>query len=260
MKISPVSPSSPLRYPGGKTRARKKICAYIPMHEKVLCSPFIGGASVELACATRMTVKGYDVFDPLVDFWNALLNNKNELIDAVMRYYPLSKTRFYDTQKNYTRLDNPIEKAAAFFVLNRASFSGTTLSGGMSPNHPRFTISAIQRLYDFDAPNLTVRKADFVESTLRNPDAFLYLDPPYLSDQALYGIKGDTHNGFDHETLSALLRDRNRWVLSYNDCALIREYYRDYRILPIGWTYGMSKNKASNEILVVSNDVEVPQP
>ena len=207
-----------------------------------------------------MTVHGYDSYAPLVDFWNALLEHKNDLIDTVMRYYPLTKTGFYDLQKNYAEIGNLVERAAAFFVLNRSSFSGTTLSGGMSPNHPRFTLSAIQRLYDFNAPNFTVKKADFVESILRNPDAFLYLDPPYLNGQALYGLRGDTHNGFDHATLSELLHERDRWIMSYNDCTTIREYYRDYRILNINWTYGMSKNKTSNEILVISNDIEIGQP
>jgi DNA adenine methylase len=249
-------PHSPLRYPGGKNRAMKEIYSVIPANENVLCSPFLGGASVELACSTRMEVRGYDAFGPLVDFWNVLIDDKNGLADAVMRYYPLSRTKFYNLQKIYMKLDNLMDRAAVFFVLNRSSFSGTTLSGGMSPNHPRFTLSAIQRLRDFDVSNFKVEKADFTESIAKNPDAFLYLDPPYLNGQALYGLKGDTHDGFNHETLADMLHERDRWVLSYNDCETIRKYYKDYQILDIDWTYGMNKSKVSNEVLVVSHDLE----
>jgi DNA adenine methylase len=182
------SPRSPLRYPGGKNRAIREICAFIPTSEKILCSPFIGGGSVELTCTVRMEVRGYDIFSPLVDFWNILLQDANLLADKVTSYYPLSKERFYNLQKKYLNLDNTLERAAAFYVLNRSSFSGTTLSGGMSPNHPRFTLSAIERLRQFKIHNLKVEKADFQDSIINNPNAFLYLDPPYLNGQNLYGI------------------------------------------------------------------------
>ena len=247
-------PHSPLRYPGGKNRAIKEICLHIPPSEKILCSPFLGGASVELACSTRMEVRGYDAFGPLVDFWNILTNDSKNLADAVTQYYPLSRAKFYDLQKNYVNLENIMERAAAFFVLNRSSFSGTTLSGGMSPNHPRFNLASIQRLRDFSVSNFKVGKADFAESILKNADAFLYLDPPYLNGQTLYGLKGDTHKGFDHETLAKILHKRNRWILSYNDCEAVRNYYQDYTILNISWTYGMNKSKISNEVLVISGD------
>ncbi len=136
-------PHSPLRYPGGKNRAVKAIYSCIPAKETKLCSPFLGGGSIELACTTRMQVYGYDVFSPLVDFWQVLLDDQELLVNRVERYYPLSRTKFYSLQKRYTKLKDQVERAAAFFVLNRSSFSGTTLSGGMSPGHPRFTESAI---------------------------------------------------------------------------------------------------------------------
>ncbi len=83
----------------------------------------------------------------------------------------------------------------------------------------------------------------------------MYLDPPYLNGQALYGIKGSTHKDFDHKELAELLSTRDRWIMSYNDCEDIRKYYKDYKIISIQWVYGMSKNKNSNEILVLSKDL-----
>lgn len=250
-------PHSPLRYPGGKNRAIKEIYSCIPDNETILCSPFLGGASVELACTTRMKVRGYDIFEPLVDFWNVLVDDPDKLADAVLRYYPLSRTKFYNLQKVFLNLDNILDKAAAFYVLNRSSFSGTTLSGGMSPGHPRFTKSAIQRLRDFRVKNFAVKQLDFAKSIEENQDAFLYLDPPYMNGQSLYGMKGDTHKGFDHAKLAEILYNRNRWIMSYNDCETIRKYYKDYQILSIDWTYGMNKTKKSNEVIVVSHDLEV---
>jgi len=248
-------PRSPLRYPGGKSRAVKEIYSCIPETEKVLCSPFLGGASVELACSTRMKVHGYDAFSPLVDFWNVLMEKSEQLADAVMRYYPLSRSKFYNLQKMYMNLDSRLERAAAFYVLNRSSFSGTTLSGGMSPTHPRFTKSCIQRLRDFHVSNFSVEEMDFRDSIEKNKNAFLYLDPPYMNGQSLYGLRGDTHKGFDHEALADMLRKRGRWILSYNDSEAIRKLYKGHQILNLEWTYGMNKSKISNEVLVVSQDM-----
>jgi DNA adenine methylase len=248
-------PRSPLRYPGGKNRAIKSIYSFIPETVTKLCSPFLGGASIELACSTRMEVYGSDIFGPLVDFWQELLQNPEELTERVRTYHPLSKSMFYNLQKRYTTLEDKTERAAAFFVLNRSSFSGSTLSGGMSPDHPRFNLSAIERLEKFHADNFNVECLDFKDSIQKHKDSFLYLDPPYLNGQALYGMNGDTHKGFDHQALAELLYERDSWIMSYNECDEIRKLYNGYTILTPEWTYGMSKNKRSNEVLVFSKDL-----
>lgn len=248
-------PRSPLRYPGGKTRAVKSIYSCIPQNETKLCSPFLGGASIELACTTRMKVYGSDIFEPLIAFWHVLLTNPDLLIERVKSYYPLSKPKFYNLQKRYVNLDDEVERAAVFFVLNRASFSGTTLSGGMSPEHPRFTESAIERLQVFSTENFEVECADYRDKIPKHEDAFLYLDPPYLNGQKLYGIRGDTHRDFDHNALAGLLHKRDRWIMSYNDCDEIRKLYKNNPILSVEWIYGMSRNKKSNEILVLSKEL-----
>jgi len=248
-------PRSPLRYPGGKNRAVKNIYSIIPANETKLCSPFLGGASIELACSTRMTVQGSDIFEPLIAFWRILLTSPELLIKRVKTYFPLSRTKFYALQKRCIDLTDEVERAAAFFVLNRSSFSGTTLSGGMSPGHPRFTLSAIERLKNFKCENFNVECADYRDSIPKHDDSFLYLDPPYMNGQALYGLRGDTHKGFDHPALAELLNKRERWIMSYNDCHEIRKLYKDNAILSVEWMYTMSKNKQSNEVLILSRDL-----
>src|SRR5438093_988787 len=94
-------PRSPLRYPGGKNRAVRSIYACIPANETILCSPFLGGASIELACTTRMKVFGSDIFEPLIAFWRNILTHPELLAERVKCYYPLSRTDFYDLQKSY---------------------------------------------------------------------------------------------------------------------------------------------------------------
>lgn len=247
---------SPIRYPGGKTRGVKHILKYFPPDIQRVCSPFLGGGSVELVLAGKgIEVFGYDVFEPLVSFWQVLLKKPEIIATRVGQYYPLTSKGFRDLQMNYHTIQNKEERAAVFFALNRASFSGTTFSGGMSPRHPRFTIASIERLRNFSAPNLHVSLGDFKAVLPKHADDWLYLDPPYLLSSRLYGNNGDLHTEFDHKALAEILHSRSKWILSYNDCKEIRKLYAGYRMISLQWSYGMNKSKKSSELLILSHDV-----
>lgn len=249
----PIHSRSPLRYPGGKSRGVSKILKYIPEETNELCSPFLGGASVELACAELgINVYGSDAFEPLINFWWNILQTPRELSDRVRKHYPLSKLKFYNLQKNYHSYSNELEKAAVFYTLNRCSFSGTTLSGGMSPGHPRFTVSAIERVRNFKANNFTVQCLDYRQALIKHSNKFLYLDPPYANNERLYGTRGDMHHGFNHEEFANDLKKRNGWILSYNNCEFIRNLYKDFTIVEPEWTYGMANCKQSKELLIIN--------
>ena len=249
----PDSSKSPLRYPGGKFRAVDTIKSYIPEGTKELVSPFLGGGSLELSCAfDGMTVHGADAFKPLVNFWEQTLRNPVLLSERVRQYHPLTKRKFYSLQKGFDKLKDEVDQAAVFYVLNRSSFSGTTLSGGMSPGHPRFTESAINRLRDFRSRNLNVSYADYKDTIEDNPGKLLYLDPPYDNGEKLYGDRGNMHWGFSHDDLADMLKSRDGWILSYNDCESIRSLYSDFEILEPEWQYGMSGDKRSKEVLVIN--------
>ena len=272
---SPLSPPSPaaavaesvrpvLRYPGGKQRAVRILTDYIPDGERELCSPFLGGGSFELHCAARlgMTVHAYDNFHPLVEFWRVLLSQPVRLADEVQKFLPcLERDDFYRLQKERGKFRSALKRAAVFYVINRASFSGCTLSGGMSPGHPRFTPSAVARVRDFPAEavaqNFSVGEADFADSIAAHPGALVYADPPYLlENQNLYGDRADRPGEFRHGALrDILLRRGGRWLLSYNDCEAIRDLYRGRAIISPRWRYGMSRDKASREILILSDEL-----
>jgi len=251
---------SPLRYPGGKSRAVKIISKYIPKDTTELCSPFFGGGSLEIHCAQNgIKVYGYDSFGPLVDFWQVLLKNPKKLAAYVKKYHPLKKEKFYELQKIQLESKSKLERAAVFFVLNRTSFSGSTLSGEMASggkdNNPRFTKSSIDKLKTFRIKNLTIQQSDYKKSIPTHKNALLYLDPPYLIQSKLYGKKGDLHKNFDHHTLVKILKKRNNWILSYNNSKEIHQLYSDYTILYPDWKYGMSNNKKSREVLILSHDL-----
>ena len=273
---------SPLRYPGGKSRAvsqivDKYIIPNIPKSNKV-CSPFFGGGSIEIDLAKRgFRVYGYDAFSPLVDFWQVLLKNPDKLANATEKKLRVSHAKFDEIQENFREKSKKYTKftnAITLYLLNRTSYSGTTLSGGMAIDHdksnrwekinPRFNEASVERLRNFSVEKLTVNKLDFRRSILKHKDAFVYADPPYyIGKKKLYGNQGDMQfDQKDHEDLAKILKNRRHWVLSYNDVPEVRKLYHGFEIKKLGWSYGMSsvksrKKKHSNEILILSNDIKI---
>ena len=265
------SSRSLLRYPGGKSRGAKKIFEFIPADTKEICSPFLGGGSVELICANNgMRVYGYDKFKPLVHFWNCLIKRPDELVQLVAGWWSTGTNGLseeFEERKEYQKLKtellspkpSQLERAALFYVINRTSFSGSALSGGVTAGNPRFTESSIQRILDFkdvnNTKNITVKHLDFTKSIEKNKQKLMYLDPPYWIKSKLYGEKGDLNfQEKDHLALFEILTKTKKWVLSYNDSKKVREIYHDYRIVPMEWAYGMknyngpTKNKKGEKI------------
>ena len=270
---------TPLRYPGGKSRAVKTLMGYIPDDCGELCSPFLGGGSFELALSEKgVKIHGYDGFKPIVWFWQALLRDPVRLAalaDATrtkrLRKYTyqgaeykarglLKKDfeRFRDEIRFALRMKHPFtfEAAAKVYAINRSSFSGATFAGGFSEraSYARFTDNQIEVLKKFKVDDFTVKHADFKDS-MKKHDCYFYLDPPYFLSGArnkLYGDEGDMHEFFPHLALFCELRKRENWILSYNDCPEIRDLYRDYQIHEAEWTYSMNKTKESSELIITN--------
>ena len=244
---------SPLRYPGGKSRAIHKITKYFPKEIGFISSHFIGGGSIELYMSNQnIKIKAYDNFYLLINFWNQLKYNKDNLYDSVIKYLPLNKSEFYELQSSILKEKDCLNMATKFYVLNRCSFSGSTLSGGMSPNHPRFNMNIINKLLNMNLDNIEFKCLDFEDSILKHKGNFKYLDPPYYIENNLYGVKGASHREFNHLKLNQILKTVDNWILSYNDCEYIRSLYGEYEIVELDWSYGMSKNKKSKEIIIIN--------
>ena len=84
----------PLRYAGGKSLAVGHVVEQLPRKVDFLVSPFIGGGSVEIACARELgiPVRGYDIFDILVTYWKAQLNSPLKLAERIAAWKPNQRT------------------------------------------------------------------------------------------------------------------------------------------------------------------------
>ena len=259
------SGKSPLRYPGGKTRARELLCSYFPDDMTEMVSVFLGGGSFELYMAARgVLVWGYDAWDDLVDFWNYALHHPKQLADMADESCPLPKNDYYVLRTLHEHLKKgTLDRAASFYSLNRASFGGC-VGGGWSSDHTdgrkkvqKYTKDDIENLRNFSSGNLHhVECLPFQESLSldMHKDHWLYLDPPYVmhtkSAANLYGNKGELHKNFDHVALAEILHTRDKWVLSYSDKPLVRELYSDCKIDAVSWKWSMGKLKDGDELII----------
>jgi len=254
---------SPLRYPGGKTRACKYLdnvfIKYFNVSKiKTITSPFFGGGSFEFYLQNKYNfmIEANDKFTPLYHFWNQAKINKIELCDKIEKLMGVSKEQFY-TYRSLIMEESSLTQAIYYFIINRCSFSGATLSGGFSKQASinRFTQSSIDRIRKLNLDNINFYNLDFVDffSKIENNNV-MFLDPPYYLEKKskLYGNNGNLHKSFDHKKLHTLLSTRDRWIMTYNDCDYIRILYKDYIIIDLKWSYGMNKSKNSSEIVIIN--------
>ena len=260
--------TSPLRYPGGKTRACKILDNILNKNLTInkydtLISPFFGGGSFEFYIQHKYNLKieANDKFQPLYTFWNQCKINNGQLCkELYTKIDTIDKETFKQYRNAIIGEKIQINQAIMYFVINRCSFSGATLSGGYSESASknRFTASSINRINELDLSNFNIECADFsdfIEDKYKNPNKrLMFLDPPYYLEKnsKLYGKNGDMHETFDHIKLYNAIKNKKDWIMTYNDCEYVRNLYKDFKIIETNWTYGMNKTKKSSEIVIIS--------
>jgi DNA adenine methylase len=249
---------SPLRYPGGKSKALRNILPHIPLNIAEYREPFVGGGSVLLAVKQLLgkRVEPYwinDINYDLCCFWEYARDEVNSLVETIGEFkYKYSEGK--ELFKYFTRDDlklNDFDRAVRFFILNRITFSGTVDSGGYSQKafESRFTDSSIDRLQKLSERLLSVHitYGDYEKLLFTEGDGiFIFLDPPYLNatKSKLYGKRGALHTSFNHEQFAENMREcRHKWLITYDDSPEIRELFSFANITEWKLQYGMNNYK-----------------
>lgn len=277
-----------LRYPGGKTRAVKTLEKF-SVGSRIV-SPFFGGGSFELSLLNKgKTIEANDKFYCLANFWNTVNTVPVELANIVEPFLgKVDKGLFKKMQEclkqveqDYWSIGEPLANvgefletvfgestltslAGCFYIVNRCSFSGATLSGGYSSSCSvnRFTLSGVEKIRSWQPTSkLSFTCLDYQNFlNVGEVDSTWFLDPPYMLSESpsnnLYGVNGGLHRSFDHIALERIVRDYSNnggfFLLTYNDSPMIRQMYEDYNILEAEWVYGMNKSKKSSEIIITN--------
>ncbi len=251
---------SPIRYAGGKSLAVGHVVELLPENTKRVVSPFFGGGSIEIAMSKELGLEviGYDIFDILCNYWKFQIE-KPELIYKKLKELKPNKKTFErirlilnDVWRKKVKLD-PLT-LAIYYVYNFNLSYGPGFMGWASDiylNETRYK-RMIEKIRDFDPKNLKVGCADFREIIKNHQNDFLYCDPPYYIGKdskmfrGIYPMRNIPvhHNGFPHEVLKDLLKNhRGGFILSYNNCPTIKEYYKEFQQFFPSWQYTMGQGE-----------------
>jgi site-specific DNA-adenine methylase len=247
---------TPVRYPGGKSRACAKMDPYFPdlRDYDEFREPFLGGGSVAIHITKKypdLKIWVSDLYEPLVNFWQQLQMFGDELSDVLStlkstystpdkakELFLLSKDKIND--KDMTDFC----RAFSFYIVNKCSFSGLTESSSFSPqaSNSNFSLRGIEKLPEYSKLIANWRITNYSYDYLMdgNKSAFMYLDPPYNIKDNLYGHKGSMHKGFDHDKFAsdcdACSMDQ---LISYNSDQLVKDRFKRWNAAEFDLTYTM---------------------
>ena len=247
---------TPLRYPGGKSRACVKMDPYFPdlRNYDQFREPFLGGGSVAIHITKKypnLDIWVNDLYEPLVNFWQVLQTFPDDLRDTLSREKsnhnnPETARELFLAAKDMVNdsTETSVDRAIAFYIVNKCSFSGLTESSSFSPqaSNSNFSLRGIEKLPEYSALISKWRITNYSYDYMMdgNKGAFMYLDPPYDIKDNLYGRKGSMHKGFDHDKFAADCDANNMdQLISYNSDQLVKDRFTSWNAGEFDLTYTM---------------------
>ena len=232
---------TPLRYPGGKSRAVNFLDKHLPQFDTYY-EPFLGGGSMALHVTQtrpRTDVWVNDLYYPLYCFWRSLQSQGDRLAHDLREL----KTELGESFETHREAFNNSKAALVgndeyqigfnFYVVNKCSFSGLSESSSFSKqaSQQNFTFRGIDKLpYIAELIQCWIITNQDYSNSLSRDDGFVFLDPPYDIKDNLYGKKGSMHKSFDHELFAALCNHSNqKCMITYNSDLFVKERFP-------GWT------------------------
>ena len=273
---------TPLRYPGGKSRACTKMGQFFPdLREYVeYREPFLGGGSVAIHVTKlypHLKITVNDLYEPLINFWSNLQMFGTELYtelknlkiahcnqDSARCLFDVMKETINDREKT------DLDRAVAFYVVNKCSFSGLTESSSFSQQASisNFSMRGIEKLpgYSEIISGWHINQYSYEYCFRENihDGLFMYLDPPYDIKDNLYGKKGSMHKGFNHDEFAKVCDEHDiPMLISYNSDQLVKDRFKNWNAAEFALTYTMRSvgeymrdQKERKELLLFNYGIE----
>ena len=247
---------TPLRYPGGKSRACIKLDTFFPDLTKYseFREPFLGGGSVAIHVTKKypkIKIWVNDLYEPLVNFWKEVQHSGEELYTTLSDLkikHPnpdSAKGLFLESKEIINSQDkSKLERAVAFYVVNKCSFSGLTESSSFSAqaSDSNFSMRGIEKLtgYQEIIQDWKITNLSYEDLLTDWKNTFIYLDPPYDIKDNLYGKSGEMHKKFDHDKFAKDCDDHTAdMMISYNSSQLIKNRFKNWNAVEFDLTYTM---------------------
>lgn len=273
--------STPLRYPGGKSRLAPFFSHVLRENRISDCTyvePFAGGAGAAINLLRKEYVRVVylnDIDPGIYAFWYSVLNHTEALCRLVAQV-PLTMETWQQQREIIGNPDAASRLALGFAVLymNRTNRSGIVKGGviggqdqtGEWKMDARFNrgglIEKISRIASYRS-RIRLFALDarvFLETVVGTckEQTFIYLDPPYYQKgQSLY------ENHYKHHDHAELARTLDMlggrpWVVSYDNVPPIREVYSSHPYLTYGINYSAAQRYEGKEIMFLGPSIRRP--
>ena len=253
---------TPIRYPGGKSKAIKTLAQWYPEIISEYREPFIGGGSIAIDITKtnpNIPVWVNDLYVPLFNFWIQLRDRGEELSKRIRE----EKQRTLDEGDNdkvtakakelFNRYKEEIdtyddfERAVSFFIMNKCSFSGLTENSTFSEtaSNSNFSLVGADKLAQFSKiiKNWKITNIDYSEvmKAEGSENTFIFLDPPYDIKDYLYGKNREMHKSFDHDVFANHVYEcKYNFMITYNVNDRLTNLYKDYNTKEWKLRYSMA--------------------
>ena len=276
--------ASPLRYPGGKAGLSDFLADAIDRNGLGGCEyfePYAGGAGAALTLLMRGVVSKIHLndADPRIHaFWRSALKEPERFADRILSV-PLTinewRKQHEICKRNQER--DTFHLGFATFYMNRCNRSGVLIGAGPIGGFEqagswrldvRFNREAlVRRILRLAALRESIRLHNddavaFLKTTLpkgrKRQRIFVYLDPPYVNNG--HRLYMNHYKADDHENLAKYLLAQKslQWILSYDDCELIRGLYGECKRLLLPLHYALQGKRLENELVVAPPHVSIP--
>lgn len=266
---------SPLRYPGGKTKIYDKVRKLIEdnkLGDKTYVEPFAGGFGIGISLLYDDIVQSAvlnDFDSHIYHFWYSILNHTEAMLKRITDTPVTLEEREKQKALYMENSTDAVGDGFATLFLNRVNFSGVIMGGpigGFSQNSEykidcRFNKSEIIKkveqivmlkdridLYNCDASEL-------LNVHLQNKicTSFFNIDPPYVKKG--HRLYANYFKEEDHKSLAQIITKNlgeTQWIVTYDDCNLIREIYKHYHIIGYDIQHSAGGSVKGKEIVITN--------
>jgi len=245
---------------GGKSKLAKDIVEMIPKHTMYI-EVFGGALNVLYAKEPSKIEVVNDINGELINLHRAIRNNPQTL-SMFLHNLLISREIFDDIKTNRMKPRNHIEKASFYLYRLTQSFGSKGDNFAMSAKAGRKPKNIYKSFMNWSKrlKYVTIENKSFFEliSLYDKEESFFYCDPPYVATENYYKNTGDFGKE-EHKLLAQTLsKTKGKFLLSYNDCDLVRELYKDFKIVSskeIEYTLGKNvhgKIKKVNEVFITN--------
>lgn len=272
--------TTPLRYPGGKTKLKKLIILLLSKNSPQKCTyaePYAGGAGLALSLLADDVVSSIyinDINRSIYAFWYSILEETEKFIRTIYDT-PVSIDEWHKQMEVQAYKDKCDLLTLGFstFFLNRTNRSGILkggMIGGKKQSGPwkldaRFNKEdLVQRIKLIASKKNVIHVSnldaciflDYIKSK-RLHNIFYYLDPPYISQgRRLYE---NFYTEEDHRAVAKrVAKLKAKWIVSYDEHDLAAELYGKYNRMSYSLNYSAQEKRKGREFMAFSPRISVP--